>query len=180
VSPVTVAAYEADVVLRGGSTVRIRAIRPDDEHRLAAFFRGLSDSARRMRFCAPVKEEFLDMAAGRFSEADDARSAGLVATVGDGQRIVGHAMYSAIGADRAEVAFAVADDRTEQGLGTLLLGELAQIAASRGIRVFEAGVLPVNHQMLGVFRASGFPVRTHTAPGEIRVEFPTDLSGEAL
>jgi acetyl coenzyme A synthetase (ADP forming)-like protein len=89
-------------------------------------------------------------------------------------------MYSLTGADRAEAAFAVADDRREQGLGTLMLGELAQIASSRGVRVFEAVVLPENHQMLSVFRESGFPIRTHTAPGEIKVEFPTELTLEAL
>jgi len=80
-------------------------------------------------------------------------------------------MYSVIGTDRAEVAFAVADDRRDQGLGTLLLGELAQIASARGIRTFEAMVLPVNHQMLSVFRESGFPVRTHTDPGRYGSSF---------
>ena len=33
---------EADVVLRDGSTVHVRPIRPDDEQRLLTFFRTLS------------------------------------------------------------------------------------------------------------------------------------------
>ncbi|MBI4390971.1 MAG: hypothetical protein HY575_03735, partial [candidate division NC10 bacterium] len=35
---------EADVVLRDGSTVHLRPIRPDDEERLLSFFRTLSKS----------------------------------------------------------------------------------------------------------------------------------------
>ena len=34
--------------------------------------------------------------------------------------------------------------------------------------------------MLGVFRDSGFPIETRTAPDEIHVEFPTSLTPEAI
>ena len=37
---------EADVVLRDGSTVHVRPVRPDDEPRLLALLRGLSEEAR--------------------------------------------------------------------------------------------------------------------------------------
>jgi acetyl coenzyme A synthetase (ADP forming)-like protein len=148
--------------------------------RLAAFLRGLSDRSRGFRFFASVSDDFLDREAARFCKADGVNTVALVATLGREQRIVGHAVYALMTADRAEVAFAVADELREQGLGTLLLGELAQIASSRGIRLFEAFVLPANYQMLTVFRDSGFPTRTRTAPGEIQVEFPTELTNEAL
>ena len=46
--------------------------------------------------------------------------------------------------------------------------------------MLDAEVLPENHQMIKVFRDSGFPVKTHTVPGVILVEFPTSLSPEAL
>lgn len=89
-------------------------------------------------------------------------------------------MYAVTAAGRAEVAFAVAEEWREQGLGTRLLAELAHIALSRDIRLFTAFVLPDNYQMLDVFRESGFPIRTRTAPGEILIEFPTDSGKEAL
>ena len=89
-------------------------------------------------------------------------------------------MYAVTSPGHAEVAFAIADACQHQGLGTILLGELAQIASSRGIRVFEAIVLPRNHQMVAVFRDSGFPVQVHAAPDEILVEFPTELTEKAL
>ena len=46
--------------------------------------------------------------------------------------------------------------------------------------MLDAEVLAENHQMVKVFRDSGFPVKTHTVPGYLLIEFPTSLSPEAL
>jgi acetyl coenzyme A synthetase (ADP forming)-like protein len=127
-----------------------------------------------------VSDYFLCQAAGQLAREDNEHGLGLIAMSGPDERIVGHAMYAVTGPDRAEVAFAIADAWQHQGLGTILLGELAQIASSRGIRVFEAIVLPRNYQMVAVFRDSGFPVQIHPAPDEILVEFPTELTEEAV
>ena len=93
--------------------------------------------------------------------------------------MVGHASYAGAGDGRAEVAFAVADAMQGKGLATILLAHLADAAAEGGIRLFEAEVLPGNHRMVEVFRESGFPVETSSAPGSIHLEFPTSLSPEA-
>ena len=45
---------EADVVLRDGSTVHVRPVRPDDEARLLAFFRSLSGESLTLRFFSPA------------------------------------------------------------------------------------------------------------------------------
>jgi hypothetical protein len=74
--------YDADVVLRGGSTVRVRGIRSGDETRLAHFFRGLSSDSRALRFLGAVNDGFLDRAAARVCNADSANTVGLVVTVG--------------------------------------------------------------------------------------------------
>jgi acetyl coenzyme A synthetase (ADP forming)-like protein len=67
-----------------------------------------------------------------------------------------------------------------KGLGTILLGQLAEAASEAGVSVFVAEVLPENHRMVGVFRDSGFPLTSHTVPGLILVEFPTSLTAAAL
>ena len=108
------------------------------------------------------------------------QSFGLVATTGPDERIVGHALYARIDADRAEIAFTIADEYQGRGLGTLLLGQLAEHAAANGIHQFVAVVLPTNFRMLGVFRDSGFPIVTHTGPDEIHLELPTSLTPEAV
>ena len=78
--------------------------------------------------------------------------------------------------ERAEAALEIADAMQGKGLGTILLGQLAEAAHQAGVEVLTAEVLPENHQMVKVFRDSGFPVKTHTFPGSLLVEFPTSLS----
>jgi acetate---CoA ligase (ADP-forming) len=67
-----------------------------------------------------------------------------------------------------------------KGLGTILLGQLAEAADQAGVEVLGAEVLPQNHKMIQVFRDSGFPVRTHAVPGELLFEVPTSLTPEGL
>src|SRR6266545_4962341 len=61
--------------------------------------------------------------------------------------------------ERAEIAMVIADAFQGRGLGTLLLGQLAESARAQGVELFTAQVLPGNYQMLQVFRDSGFAVR---------------------
>src|SRR6266542_2756523 len=75
---------------------------------------------------------------------------------------------------------AVADAMQGHGLGTLLVGQLAEVAHAHAIPLFEAQVLPENRRMLDVFRESGFPVAMRAEPGAIIVEFPTSLTPAAL
>ncbi len=169
-----------DVVLRDGSTVHVRPIRPDDEEHFLIFLRGLSEDSRALRFFAVPSDAVLTDQAHRAAAVDYIRRFGLVAVAGTEERIVGHASYDTLGEDHAEVAFAVADEYQGRGLGTILLGHLAEIAVTRGIHVFEALVLPQNHKMVQVFRESGFPVDVNFTGWELRVAFPTSLTEDAL
>ena len=169
-----------DVVLRDGSTVKVRPLEPDDEQRLLDFFRSLSEESRWLRFFSFVKDKLLAAEAHREATVDYVRTFGLIALTGGEERVVGHALYSAIAEDRADAAFAVADDYQGRGLGTILVGQLAQVAAANGIQVFEADVLASNHKMLGVFRRSGFPIKVTVTTGQLHVAFPTSFKGEAV
>jgi acetyl coenzyme A synthetase (ADP forming)-like protein len=169
---------EADVVLRDGSTVHVRPVKPADEPRLLAFLRSLSHESRALRFFSAGAD--LEAFARDQSHVDYADVFGLIATTGVDARIVGHAMYARLDGEHAEVALANADAYQGQGLGTLMLGQLAEVAAAHGIRVFEAEVLPHNHRMLSMFRNSGFPVEVRVEPSELHVIFPTSLTDEAL
>ena len=169
---------EADVVLRDGSTVHVRPVRPDDRAALLQFLEGLSQESRALRFFSG----FVNLAgeADRAIDVDYRNRHGLVATAGAGGRVVGHALYIKSGAGRAEVAFAVADSLQGRGLGTQLVECLAEHACENGLETFEAQVLPANHRMVEVFRESGFPVRVRSEPGLLQIEFPTSPTPEAL
>lgn len=168
-----------DVVLRDGSTVSVRAMQPDDEPLLFDLFTSLSEDSRWMRFFGVSKDSALAAEAHREAQVDFCRTVGLVALAGSKNQIVGHAFYAANGENRAEVAFTIANDYQGRGLASILLGQLAEIAVSNGIQVFEAEVVAANHAMLGVFRESGFRLSVQADAGQLHVMFPTSLSDEA-
>jgi acetyl coenzyme A synthetase (ADP forming)-like protein len=171
---------EADVVLRDGSTVHTRPSRPDDAPAVRELLADLSPESTWLRFFSGFPD--LDTAARWATEVDYRSRYGLVATVGTDGRVVGHAGWERERdrPERAEVAFVVADAMQGKGLGTIMLGQLAEAASEAGVSVFVAEVLPENHRMVGVFRDSGFPVTSHSEPGVIEVEFPTSLTPAAL
>src|SRR5215510_15020503 len=164
-----------DVVLRDGSTVHIRVMNPADEAGLCALLTSLSEESRWLRFYCLQNSAGLASEAHREANLDHAF--GLIAC--SEERVVGHAFYVAIDEERAEVAFTIANDFQGRGLGTILLGQLADVAAANGVKVFEAEVVAANHAMLHVFRESGFPIEVNATAGQLHVVFPTSFSDEA-
>jgi len=150
---------DGDVVLRDGSTVHVRMMRPGDEQGLLVLFQSLSEESRWLRFFSPTTGSALAAEAHREANLD--RTFGLIAFSGAEERVVGHAFYAEIDDSRAEVAFTIANDFQRRGLATILLGQLADVAAANGTQVFEAEVVASNHSMLHVFRESGFPIEVN-------------------
>src|SRR6185295_16273255 len=99
---------DGDVVLRDGSTVRIRVMRPTDEVGLRTLLTSLSEESRWLRFYCLQNSSA--QCAGAHREANLAQAFGLVACSGDEDRVVGHAFYVVISEERAEVAFTIAND----------------------------------------------------------------------
>src|SRR6185312_11980740 len=127
---------EGDVVLRDGSTIRVRRMQPGDDKALCALFESLSEESRWLRFFSVANGSALAAEARRETNLD--RTFGLVALSGADERLVGHAFFAELEEHRAEVAFTIAEDYQGRGLGTLLLGQLAEVAAAKGIQTFEA------------------------------------------
>jgi acetyl coenzyme A synthetase (ADP forming)-like protein len=168
---------EVDVTLRDGSTVRVRPIRDEDERGMLEFFSGLSLESRAFRFFSAGVD--LEELARWAADVDYENRFGLLALRGAEGRIVGHGSYVRAKGAKAEIALAIADELQGEGLGTILVAHLAEAAHEHGIELFEAEVLAGNHRMIEVFRESGFPVATSSAPGSIHVEFPTSFSADA-
>ncbi len=165
-------------MLRDGSTVRLRPVRPSDEGALLDLFEGLDPDSLAFRFFTAASN--LRAAAARMAEVDYVGRYGLVALRGGDGHLVAHATYLEAAPGRAEVAFAVAGEMQGKGLGTILLAHLAEVAQENSIPVFFAEVMPQNHRMVEVFRESGFPIEVSSERGTIRIELPTSFSPEAV
>src|SRR6266511_5034793 len=171
---------EADVALRDGTTVRVRPAGPSDAPGMERLLRGLSEESRYLRFFSSAVD--LPRMVAWATQVDHQRRDGLVATTGTEGRILAHAGWEREGqrSERAEVALVIDDAFQGRGLGTLLLGQLAESARAQGVELFTAEVLPGNYQMVQVFRDSGFAVRIRSEPGVVMVEAPTLLTPDAL
>ena len=160
------APFVADVVLRDGSTMRLRPPERDDAEGLLAFFRRLSNKSLYLRFHGHPSVD------GRLVEpvlAPDWVERGALVGTKEG-RIVAIANYVRLRDVRtAEVAFAVADERQGRGIATRLLEQLAGVARSVGIEEFLAEVMLENAPMLRVFADAGFAVKRESAMGTAEV-----------
>lgn len=170
--------WEADVVLRDGSTTHVRPIRPEDADALQAFHVGQSEASIVFRFFAPL-ERLGDRDLARFTRVDHRDRVALVAVTGD-DAIIGVARYDKVGPDEAEVAFNIADAHHGRGLGSVLLEHLAAAARERGIRRFTADVLPQNGRMIAVFREAGYSLQQRLEDGVVTVGFDIDPTDRSL
>jgi acetyl coenzyme A synthetase (ADP forming)-like protein len=162
-------AAAVDVILRDGSTLRLRAPARDDADALAAFFNRLSERSFYLRFHGVRRVD--DGLVRHFLEPDWQDRGVLIGELGD--QIVAVAEYMRLRDESAaEAAFAVADELQGRGIGTRLVERLAALAAEQGIKGFVAEVMTENRAMLGVFEGAGLEVTRELDGGEFEVRFP--------
>ncbi len=168
--------WEADVVLRDGSTMRIRPIHPDDADALQRFHARQSPESVYLRFFAPLSR-LPERDLYRFTHVDHHDRVALVVLWQE--EIVAVGRFDQVGGGDAEVAFNVSDAAQGKGLGSVLLEHLAAAGRELGVRRFVADVLPQNARMLRVFTDAGYDVQQVYDDGIIAVSFtirPTDRS----
>ena len=76
------------------------------------------------------------------------------------------------GSRSAEVAFTVADDLQNRGIGMLLLEHLVSLGRGRGFRAFTAETLSENAAMLRVFADAGLQAQRSLVDGVYDLTFP--------
>ena len=171
-----------DVVLRDGSTMRLRPPTSDDEGALISFFESLSPESRYMRFhgATTIGHQTVSIAL----DTDWSSRGSLVGDLADEHgvpRPVALATYVRLREPRrAEVAFAVADELHGRGIGTRLLERLAAHASAVGIEEFVAEVLPGNTAMLRVLDDAGFETARTLQDGVIEVVLHLDTTRRGL
>ena len=162
--------YTATEFLRDGSTVEIRALRPEDRAGMLAAMGRTSQQSLYRRFFT-FKRGFTDREVDFYVDVDFVDHVALVAVMKeDGQQvIVAGGRYIVVRAGEAEVAFVVDDAHQRRGLGASLLRHLAALARQAGLKVLSADVLPENAAMLKVFETSGLGIITRREPDSIHV-----------
>ena len=133
----------------------IRPIEPADRDLVRAFYAGLSERSRRLRYLVPAAE-LGDEDIAYFTDVDHRRHEAVVALDEEG-RMIGVARYVRTPGEResAEVAVVVADDRQNEGIGTALLDDLTHRARENGITRYTALVSRENDVVLAAIERAG-------------------------
>jgi len=162
---------EQGVTLRNGASVRVRAIRPDDEPRLMGLCRRLSPRTVYQRFFSVRR--LLPEEPHAFANVDYRQRMAVVAEVGDGPEpeLVGVARYGPYDEGTADIGLVVADAWQGLGLGSLLLEEILRAGEQRGIHQFSADVLTDNRRALRLLARHAAITRRTVASGVTSVVF---------
>lgn len=158
----------------------IRPIRPDDEARLAAFHRALSDATVHARYFSALKlsTRIAHDRLSRICRSDPQQDFVLVAeapgTVDAEPEIVAVGRLSRErGRNEAEIAILVADAWQRHGIGTELVRRLVAIGRTAGLDRIHADMLGSNPGMRRLAQAAGFRVAAVPGdPGVLRAELP--------
>jgi GNAT superfamily N-acetyltransferase len=156
-----------------GGLVHIRPDTPSDADALRTLHARVSDRSMYLRFFGlgrSAGEKYLTLLMQPASPSHQ------TLTAWTGTQLVGVAGFERSTGETAEAALLVADDRQHQGIGTLLLEYLADVARRNGIHRFEADVLGENLLALRTLRDLGCTEQVRFAAGTARVVI--DLSSE--
>jgi len=157
------AQYISPWVMKNGTEVTVRPIRPEDEPLMVAFHETLSDSSVYSRYFSSLslRARVAHERLARLCFVDYDREIALVADKKDPAS--GRHEFAGIGrliklrgTNRAEAAVLIADRHQGQGLGTELFRRLTQIARDEKVTRVSAEILADNLAMLGIASKLGF------------------------
>lgn len=167
--------YAKQELLRDGSPVDIRALRPTDEGEMLAALEHTSVQSLQRRFFA-MKRHFSEKERAYFMNVDFRNHVALVVLAEDAghQTIVGGGRYVVVEPGQAEMAFVVVDAWQGRGIGSLLMRHLIEIARAAGLHELTAEVLAENVQMLSVFNKFGFKPAARRDPQTVHLVLALD------
>jgi acetyltransferase len=170
------ARYSAPWVMKDGTPVNIRPIRPEDEPMMVRFHETLSERSVYFRYFHPMRLN-VRVAHERLTRMcfiDYSREIALVAEHSGSQNgareilAVGRLIRLRTGSD-GEFAVVVSDNWQHRGLGKELLQRLVAVGREEKLRRIVADVLPDNHEMLRVCEHLGFKQRYWIEGGVVKV-----------
>ncbi len=170
-------------ILRDGTRVLVRPVRPDDKDRLVKGLEHLSPESRYRRFLRPV-HQLSERELEYLTEIDYTShfAIGALAVDEPGRPGIGIARYvqDPIDPEVAEAAVAVIDDFQGKGLGTILLEHLIDTARRHGIRVFRSWALAENRPVIDGLHSLGASLKLQDGLIRIDLDLPDDFEGSIL
>lgn len=157
----------ATFLLKDGTEVTFRSIKPTDEPHMRDLIYNLSQETIYYRFMSR-QQRFTNRQIQDFVYIDHRRDVAVVGTIPEahGEQIVSVGTYYLNeNTNLAEVAFVVRDGWQNKGLGTYMFNHLTKIAKRNGIAGFTAEVLLENERMQNVFNHSGLKVTSRLEEG---------------
>jgi acetyltransferase len=163
--------YESDWMLKDGTPVLIRPIKPEDESLVANLLDNCSEQTIYFRYFSVIKS-WPHEALIRFTQNDYDREIGLVAIgLPPGPTVmmgVGRLVMTPE-RDAAEFAVLVADPWQGEGLGPKLIERTIEIAKENGVGTLYGEVLALNRPMLDISKKMGFNILS-PEDGTCRIE----------
>jgi len=153
---------ESFSVTDAGLKLMLRPIKHSDGPLLKRFFYTLSPESVYNRFLSPI-HDVTDEQVHAFVEIDYELTMAIAAVIisKNGEEILGVARYVRQDGQNADVAVVVSDAVQNQGIGTILLDRLTEIAKDMGIKAFTSSVDPQNIKLLRFAKSLGFERTEH-------------------
>jgi acetyltransferase len=160
--------YVERSMLRDGTPVTVRPIRPEDEALMPAFHATLSERSVLYRYfqAHSFQERIEHDRLRRICFIDYDREMAMVAIIRkpDGTRAVAGVirMQKSFFTSRARFAIIVSDEWQRRGIGSKLVQKLVDVARSEGLSLLRAAFLPENIEMKALCEKHGFAIQSPT------------------
>ncbi|MGZ0655506.1 GNAT family N-acetyltransferase [Coraliomargarita sp. W4R53] len=152
---------------------QLRPLHPSDMTVLQDFFYSHDEETVRLRY-GHHREQMSGESAYKLTAVDPEKDLALGLFDRKGElRAIGR-YYLDAGGDTAEVAFVVHEATRRAGMANVLIGELAAVAAKRGIQTFWASVLQNNHAMAALFEQAGGSSKDSISEAERHFDIPVE------
>jgi acetyltransferase len=164
--------YESHWMMRDGTPVLLRPMRPEDEPLVSQFLASCSEETVYFRYFRLIKRWTHEMLI-RFTQNDYDREVGLMAiSQPPGPEVMLGVSRLVMAADRATAEFAVivADPWQGKGLGPKLVEGVIEIAREQGVKVLHGDVLAQNQPMLEMVKRLGFKLKKDAEGQTVRAE----------
>jgi acetyltransferase len=161
--------WERRDVLRDGTRVFVRPIKPEDAALYPDFLRAVNADDLRLRFFAPTREVSAKMIA-KLTRLDYERAMALIAIEEQSGGMLGVVrLHDDADGKAGEYAVLVRSNLKGQGLGWLLMQRMIDYAQAKGLQRIHGQVLAENITMLAMCGELGFDIADDPKTAGVKV-----------